>query len=112
MVTNFLCFRTSITCFFLDLHLCFASHSKTANLVQRPDIPGIHHSYLLELPGRVMSESQLSQDFQTTSEGKKSVGPDITSEQGTSAEENVFETLEEVQVHRTNNVLPSRLTHL
>lgn len=44
-----------------------------------------------------MSEFQLSQDFQTTSEGKKSAGPDITSEQGTLVEENVSETLEEVQ---------------
>ncbi|KAN0128383.1 TPR-like protein [Lactarius tabidus] len=44
-----------------------------------------------------MSESQLSQDFQTTPEGKESAGPDITPEQGTSVEENVFETLEEVQ---------------
>jgi hypothetical protein len=59
-----------------------------------------------------MSESQLSQDFQTTPEGKESAGPDITPEQGTSVEENVFETLEEVQVHRTSNVLPSSLTHL
>jgi hypothetical protein len=39
--------------------------------------------------------SQLSQDFQTASEGKDS-GPDLTLKQGT--EENVPETLEEVQV--------------
>ena len=81
------------------------------NLVERPDISVTHHarkSCLLELPGRVMSESQFSQDFQSTSEGKKSAGPDIiASEQGTLVEENVFATLEEVQVHRTSNVLPS-----
>ena len=55
----------------------------------------------------VMSESQLSQDFQSKSKGKKSAEPDITSEQGTLVEENVFATLEEVQVYRTSNVLPS-----
>jgi hypothetical protein len=59
-----------------------------------------------------MSEFQLSQDFQTTSEGKKSAGPDITSEQGTLVEENVSETLEEVQVHCTTKPLPLSLTHL
>ena len=43
--------------------------------------------------------SQLPQDFQTTSVGTESAGPDLKLEQGTSVEEIVSETLEEVQVH-------------
>jgi hypothetical protein len=54
--------------------------------------------------------SQLPQNFQMTSEGAESAGPELASEQGTLVEELVSETLEEVQV-RCNNLLASSLTH-
>lgn len=54
--------------------------------------------------------SQLSQGFQTTTEGTESAGPDPASEQGTPTEELVGETLEEVQVH-LNDLLASSLIH-
>ena len=94
-----------------DLHLCSSTKSATVkelsrNPVERPDIPVIQLVIYWSCQV-VMSESQLSQDFQSKSKGKKSAEPDITSEQGTLVEENVFATLEEVQVYRTSNVLPS-----